>query len=70
LRIILEKMLYFGFVIIFFLILLNVTGILFENFIPWTFKTDLIFLVFGMPLITILSFILSSLTFNFIRESK
>lgn len=64
-----EKIIYFVFTILIFVVLWKVTGEVWEEFVPLNYKTNLIGLIFVSPIIIILSFVLSSLTFHFIRKS-
>ncbi|MBP1949902.1 inhibitor of the pro-sigma K processing machinery [Virgibacillus litoralis] len=64
-----EKIIYFVFTILIFMVLWKVTGEVWEEFVPLNYKTNLIGLIFVSPIIIILSFVLSSLTFQFIRKS-
>ncbi|MBP1947202.1 inhibitor of the pro-sigma K processing machinery [Virgibacillus litoralis] len=64
-----EKIIYFVFTILIFMVLWKVTGEVWEEFVPLNYKTNLIGLIFVSPIIIILSFVLSSLTFHFIRKS-
>jgi hypothetical protein len=66
---IVERVIYFVLTILIFLVLWKVTGEVWEAFVPLNYKTNLIGIIFVTPIIIILSFILSSLIFHFIRNS-
>ncbi len=60
----------FVFTLVVFIILWKVYTFLWGAYIPWNYKTDILGLFIGTPVLIILSVILSSLTFKFIRESR
>ncbi|RCW76949.1 inhibitor of the pro-sigma K processing machinery [Saliterribacillus persicus] len=64
-----EKIIYVVFTILIFIVFWKITGKVWEEFVPLNYKTNLIGLIFVSPIIIILSFVLSSLTFHFIRKS-
>ncbi|WLR55577.1 hypothetical protein LC048_00720 [Mesobacillus subterraneus] len=67
---VLEKIIYFGFTIFIFIVLWKVTGELWETFVPWNYKTDLLGIFVVAPILIVSSFILSSYSFKVIRGSK
>ena len=69
LRKFIERVIYFVLSILIFIMLWKVTGEVWEEFVPLNYKTNLIGLIFVAPIIIILSFVLSSLIFHFIRRS-
>lgn len=60
---------YFGFTIFIFIVLWKVTGELWEAFVPWNYKTDLLGIFVATPILIVSSFILSSYSFKAIRGS-
>ncbi|WP_175987166.1 hypothetical protein [Bacillus sp. Marseille-Q1617] len=64
-----EKIIYFVFTIFIFIILWKVTFALWEIFVPWNYKTDLIGIFVGIPALVAAAFILSGFCFKGIRES-
>ncbi|UAL49584.1 hypothetical protein K7887_13950 [Sutcliffiella horikoshii] len=66
----LEKILYLVFTVIIFVLLWKVMGIFWNAFVPWNLTTDLIGLFVVAPLLIILAFVLSSLSFKVVREGK
>jgi hypothetical protein len=64
-----ERILYFALTILIFVVLWKVTGEVWEEFVPLNYKKNLIGIFFVTPIIIFLSFILSSLTFHFMRNS-
>ncbi|MCT2536427.1 hypothetical protein NC661_03790 [Aquibacillus koreensis] len=67
---ILEKIIYFGFTIFIFVVLWKITGEFWEAFVPWNYKTDLLGIFIVAPLLVLVSFILSNLSFKVIKGSK
>jgi hypothetical protein len=65
-----EKVIYFVFTIFIFVLLWIITGKLWEAYVPWNYKTDLLGIFVVVPILVIVSFILSSLSFKVIRGSK
>jgi len=69
-RRVLEKIIYFVFTIFVFIVLLKVMDRLWEAFVPWNYKTDLLGIFVVIPILIAVSFILSSLSFKVVRGSK
>ncbi|WP_230500341.1 hypothetical protein [Sutcliffiella rhizosphaerae] len=67
---ILEKIIYFFFTICFFVVLWKITGRLWNSFVPWNSATDLIGIFFVAPILIGLAFLLTSLSFNVIKQVK
>lgn len=67
---VLGKIIYFGFTIFIFIVLWKLTGELWEAFVPWNYKTDLLGIFVVAPILIISSFIISSYSFKVIRGSK
>lgn len=65
----LERFIYMVLTILIFMVLWKVTGEVWEEVVPLNYKTNLIGFIFVTPIIIILSFILSGLTFHIIRKS-
>ncbi|WP_102027820.1 hypothetical protein [Salirhabdus sp. Marseille-P4669] len=65
-----EKLIYYVFTILFFIVLWKITGEIWEAFVPYHYKTELLALVIVIPLLIVFSFILSSLTFKVIKSSN
>ncbi|TYS68505.1 hypothetical protein FZC76_10295 [Sutcliffiella horikoshii] len=66
----LEKILFLLFSVFIFVLLWKVMGIFWNAFVPWNLTTDLIGLFVVAPLLMILTFVLSSLSFKIIRDGK
>ncbi|RDI39194.1 inhibitor of the pro-sigma K processing machinery [Falsibacillus pallidus] len=66
----LERIIYFLFTFFIFIVLWNVMTRLWEAFVPWNYKTDFIGVVVVIPLLIAAAFILSSLSFKVIKETK
>lgn len=64
------KVIYFVFAIFIFSTLWKLTGVLWNAFVPWNVKTDLLTIFVVAPILIAASFILSSLSFKIIRSSK
>jgi hypothetical protein len=64
-----EKIIYFAFTIFIFLVLWKVTFVLWDAFVPWNYKTDLIGIFVVIPALLAAAFILSSVSFKVIRDS-
>lgn len=67
---VLEKIIYFCLTIFIFIVLWTVTGELWEAFVPWNYKTDLLGILVVAPILLVSSFVLSSYSFKVIRDSK
>jgi heme/copper-type cytochrome/quinol oxidase subunit 2 len=67
---VLEKIIFFGFTIFIFIVLWKVTGELWDAFVPWNYKTDLLGIFVVAPILIVSSFILSSYSFKVIKGSK
>ncbi|MFS1512406.1 hypothetical protein VQL36_08230 [Chengkuizengella sp. SCS-71B] len=67
---VLEKIIYFGLTVGIFIVLWRIMGELWDAFVPWNYKTDLLGIFVVTPIIIVVSFILSSLCFKVIRDSK
>ncbi|KMJ60529.1 hypothetical protein AB685_04090 [Bacillus sp. LL01] len=65
-----EKIIYFVFTMFIFVMLWKAMGIFWNAFVPWNLKTDLIGLFVVAPLLIILAFVLSSLSFKVIKSGK
>jgi inhibitor of the pro-sigma K processing machinery len=65
-----EKIVYFIFTIFIFIVLWKAMGKLWDAFVPWNYKTDLLGILIVTPLLIGISFILSNLCFKVIRSSK
>ncbi|GGF22485.1 hypothetical protein GCM10010954_21620 [Halobacillus andaensis] len=68
-RKLLEKVIRLALAIMFFYVLWKGVGALWEMFVPINYKTNLIALIIVNPIMILVSFILSALTFEFIRKS-
>ncbi|MGR3762909.1 hypothetical protein [Rossellomorea sp. NS-SX7] len=64
-----EKIIYFAFTVFIFIILWNIMAALWEAFVPWNYKTDLIGIFVVIPALVAAAFILSSVSFKVIRNS-
>lgn len=65
-----EKFIYFIFVIFIFIVLWKMTASLWDAFIPWNYKTDLIGLFVVIPLLAAAAFILAGVMFKVIKNSR
>ncbi|EDL66480.1 hypothetical protein BSG1_03970 [Bacillus sp. SG-1] len=68
-KLMLERIIYYIFTLFIFLVLWNVTAEIWEAFVPWNYKTDLLGLFIVLPALLVLSFIISSLCFKVIKNS-
>jgi hypothetical protein len=66
----LEKILYFVLTLFIFVLLWKVMGISWNTLVPWNLTTDLIGLFVVAPLLIILAFVLSSMSFKVIKDGK
>lgn len=66
----LEKIIYIVFTLLVFKVLWTLTGVLWEAFVPWNYKTDLLGILVVAPILIAISFILSSLCFKVIKGTK
>ncbi|TYS57529.1 hypothetical protein FZC74_15960 [Sutcliffiella horikoshii] len=66
----LEKIIYFGFTLFIFVLLWKAMGVFWNAFVPWNLTTDLIGLFVVGPLLIILAFVVSSLSFKVIIRGK
>lgn len=64
-----EKFLYFTITFVIFIVLWKVMAVIWEAFLPWNYKTDLIGIFVVIPALVAAAFILSSLCFKAIRNS-
>ncbi len=62
-----EKVIYFVFTLFLFVLLWKAMGVFWNAFVPWNLTTDLIGLFVVAPLLIILAFVLSGLSFKVIR---
>ncbi|CQR46618.1 hypothetical protein BN1058_00887 [Paraliobacillus sp. PM-2] len=69
-KVILQKIIYFVFTLIIFIVLWKVMSKFWDAFVPWNYKTDLLGIFVVAPLLIASSFILSSLCFKVIRSTK
>ncbi|MEI5906670.1 hypothetical protein WAK64_06315 [Bacillus spongiae] len=69
-KIVIEKIIYFVFTIVIFIVLWKITSELWESFVPWNYKTDLLAAFVVAPVLIVVSFILASLSFKVIKENK
>ncbi len=67
---ILEKTIYSVFTLFIFIILFKVMAVLWDAFVPWNYKTDIVGLFVVIPILIAISFLLSSLSFEYIKNSK
>ncbi|WP_390217841.1 hypothetical protein [Halobacillus seohaensis] len=67
---ILVKIIYFAFTLFILNVLWKVMIELWDAFVPWNYKTDLLGIFVVAPILIVASFILSSLCFKVIRETK
>jgi len=67
---VLAKIIYFVFTILIFSTLWKFMGALWNAYVPWNVKTDLLTIFVVAPILIVVSFILSSLSFKVIRSSK
>ncbi|MFL8935223.1 hypothetical protein ACKA06_00360 [Rossellomorea oryzaecorticis] len=65
-----EKFIYFIFVIFIFIVLWKMTASLWDAFIPWNYKTDLIGLFVVIPLLAAAAFIIAGVMFKVIKNSR
>ncbi|MEA3319542.1 MAG: hypothetical protein U9Q88_05905 [Bacillota bacterium] len=65
-----EKVIYFIFTLFIFTVLWKLMAVLWDAFVPWNYKTDLLGLFVVTPLLLAAAFILSSLSFKIIKSSK
>ncbi|GAA5416131.1 hypothetical protein Pryu01_01163 [Paraliobacillus ryukyuensis] len=65
-----KKIIYLGITCFIFKLLWSVTGGLWEVFVPWNYRTDLIAVIFVVPVLIVVSFLLSSLCFKVIRDTE
>ncbi|MCA1064006.1 hypothetical protein QTG56_02135 [Rossellomorea sp. AcN35-11] len=66
---VLEKVIYYVFTLFILILLGKMTFKVWEAFVPWNYKTDLIGLFFVMPLLVAVSFILAGLSIKVLRKS-
>ncbi|KPL58475.1 hypothetical protein [Rossellomorea vietnamensis] len=64
-----ERLIYLVFTLFIFIVLWKVTALLWDAFVPWNYKTDLVGLLIVTPILIALSFILSSLAFQYTKDS-
>ncbi|QFT87393.1 hypothetical protein FIU87_01900 [Bacillus sp. THAF10] len=65
-----EKVVYFIFTLFIFTFLWKLMAVLWDAFVPWNYKTDLLGLFVVTPILIGAAFILSSLSFKIIKNSK
>ncbi|MCC5803579.1 hypothetical protein H7H33_17325 [Rossellomorea vietnamensis] len=64
-----EWLIYLVFTLFIFIVLWKGTAYLWEAFVPWNYKTDIVGLFIVIPILSALSFILSTLVFQYIKNS-
>jgi uncharacterized membrane protein YwzB len=64
-----ERLIYLVFTLFIFVVLWKGTAILWEAFVPWNYRTDLFGILIVTPLLIVLSFILSTLAFQYRKDS-
>jgi uncharacterized membrane protein YwzB len=64
-----EKLIYLVFTLFILIVLWKGTAFLWEAFVPWNYKTDFAVLFIVTPIILAVSFILSSLAFQYTKDS-
>lgn len=64
-----ERLIYLVFTLFIFIVLWKGTAFLWEAFVPWNYKTDLLGLLVVIPILIALSFLLSTLAFQYTKES-
>ncbi|MGM0852501.1 MAG: hypothetical protein ACQEWI_07805 [Bacillota bacterium] len=64
-----ERLIYLVFTLFIFIVLWKGMAVLWDAFVPWNYKTDLLGLLVVTPILLAVSFILSSLAFQFIKKS-
>lgn len=67
---VLANIIYFVFTIFIFSTLWRFMGVLWNTYVPWNVKTDLLTIFVVTPILIVVSFILSSLSFKVIRSSN
>ena len=65
-----EKVLFFIFTLLIFRVLWEITGFLWNAFVPWNYKTDLLALFVVIPLLFVASLSLTHLSFNIIKGDR
>ncbi|WP_244888159.1 hypothetical protein [[Bacillus] enclensis] len=65
-----EKFIYFIFAIFIFIVLWKMTASVWDAFIPWNYKTDLIGLFVVIPLLAAAAFILAGVMIKVIKSSR
>ncbi|WP_226671094.1 hypothetical protein [Metabacillus litoralis] len=68
-RIVMEKIIYFVFTLFIFIVLWKITAVLWDAFVPWNYKTDLLGIFVVIPVLFAVSFVFASLSFKFIKEN-
>ncbi|PRX79657.1 inhibitor of the pro-sigma K processing machinery [Bacillus sp. V-88] len=63
------RLIYLVFTLFIFVLLWKGTAILWEAFVPWNYRTDLFGILIVTPLLIVLSFILSTLAFQYRKDS-
>ena len=61
---------YFMFTVFIFVTLWKLIGVLWNAFVPWNVTTDILGIFVVIPILIVVSFILSSLSLKFIRSSE
>ncbi|WP_262371830.1 hypothetical protein [Rossellomorea aquimaris] len=64
-----ESLIYLVFTLFIFIVLWKGTAFLWDAFVPWNYKTDLLGLLVVTPILIALSFILSTLAFQYTKDS-
>ncbi|MGD6846170.1 hypothetical protein [Rossellomorea aquimaris] len=64
-----ERLIYLVFTLFIFIVLWKGTAFLWDAFVPWNYKTDLLGLLVVTPILIALSFILSTLAFQYTKDS-
>ena len=67
---VLARIIYFMFTIFIFVMLWKLVGVIWNAFVPWNVTTDILGIFVVIPILIVVSFILSSLSFKFIRSSE
>ena len=66
---IIQKGIYFVFAIVIFILLWKIVTLTWDNFIPLNYKTNLLGALVVFPIMVVVSFILASITFKFIKKT-
>jgi uncharacterized membrane protein YwzB len=63
-----ERLIYLVFTLFIFIVLWKGTAFLWEAFVPWNVKTDMAMLFIVTPILIALSFILSTIAFQYTKD--